>query len=860
MEEIQPHLSQCGYDKSRLAFNVETDSVQRIPLIAFAHSTHDSRSACVAVLDEVTDPEKDVASCKSVGAPIVFAYFNRQWQFWKQGSSYPEFLASCESRDLAAFFRERSAEFAPLAVYRAKTWARFDHTYQLGFVDLGLMPLVEEQAGKKLSELIERVVLDTKDRLEWDQVSDYQGHWLLKSSFWLLAAKILKDKRVRTFVDLDLTEVDKVFDKVAVHYGALHPVALGRNAEIRALTEAAIEISKFASLSMITIEALAYLYENALITKATRTELGTHSTPTYLVDYILGRLQPWIQELATDKRNIFEPACGHAAFLLSGMRLLSDLLHEEVSPSWRHNYLRARLHGCDRDSFALEIARLSLTLSDVPNPNGWDLRTCDIFESESLEGYLAKSTILLANPPFKLAQRFLETTIPKLRPGTVVGLVLPQNVLYSKQSRSIREHLRDGFEIAEISLFPDKVFNFSSAESAVILARKLESNRVAAGTILHRRIREKDFGNFRRVFAATKESEIPPSRISPDNSWSFVIPELEEVWAHCHGLSKFSEIATIGKGFDFRSTDDPKFPKGAVQYCNSPQEGFVEGFVRLHKHLQTHQLPKTVWINPDPQIIKTPRYGMTANQPQLLINYSPVSRGPWRLKALLDKTGHAFSSRFLAVRPTSAEWSLESLWGLCNSPLANAYVYDFSSKRDVLTGMLRRMPIPKSNNLNPLVAAVRTYWDAVTENSVLSSQHPSNELRLLHWQIDSEVLKLYDFPAKIERLLLNLFSGVERPGVPFLQSDFFPRGFLEPLRLRELLSLKDTVDWSGLHERRGELIRKKVSGGLSDNEHQELARLQHLADAQMFLQAPLPISSLEKIRESLIGKGVWQPH
>jgi hypothetical protein len=482
-----------------------------------------------------------------------------------------------------------------------------------------------------------------------------------------------------------------------------------------------------------------------------------------------------------------------------------------------------------------------------------------MFESESLEGYLATSTILLANPPFKLAQRFLETIIPKLRPGTIVGLVLPQNVLRSKRSQSIREHLLDDFEIAEISLFPDKVFNFSSAESAVILARKLESNRVAPGRILHRRIREQDFGNFRRVFTATKDSEVPLWRISSDTSWSFVIPELEEVWIHCHGLSKFCEIATIGKGFDFRSLSDPKFPEGAVQYSNSPRAGFIEGYVRLHKHLQTHQLPKTVWINPDPQIIKTSRYGMTLNQPQLLINYSPVSRGPWRLKALVDKTGHAFSSRFLAVRPTSTEWSLESLWAICNSPLANAYVYDFSSKRDVLTGMLRRMPIPKSDNLNSLVAAVRTYWDAVTESSVLSSPQPSNQLRLLHWQIDSEVLKLYDLPAKLERLLLDLFSGVERPGVPFLQNDFFPRSFLEPLRLRDLLALRDTVDWSSLHERRGELIRKKVSGRLSDNEQQELGRLQHLADAQLFLQAPLPVSSLEKIKERLTERGVWQP-
>ena len=54
------------------------------------------------------------------------------------------------------------------------------------------------------------------------------------------------------------------------------------------------------------------------------------------------------------------------------MRLLSELL----PANWREprrDYLRKRLRGVESDPFALEIARLSLTLADVPNPNGWAL-------------------------------------------------------------------------------------------------------------------------------------------------------------------------------------------------------------------------------------------------------------------------------------------------------------------------------------------------------------------------------------------------------------------------------------------------------------------------------------------------------
>src|SRR5882724_6620002 len=136
--QLQPYLVGCGYDQTRLAFDVEVDSPCRIPLVAFAHSPHDSRSACVAVLDEVAKPEVDVAQCRSVGAPLVFAPFNDRWQLWKQGTERPQLIESIGPSELTNFFVNRT-DLSPESVYRAKTWARFDNAYQLTFVDLGLM-------------------------------------------------------------------------------------------------------------------------------------------------------------------------------------------------------------------------------------------------------------------------------------------------------------------------------------------------------------------------------------------------------------------------------------------------------------------------------------------------------------------------------------------------------------------------------------------------------------------------------------------------------------------------------------------------------------------------------------------------
>ncbi|HQU43909.1 MAG TPA: hypothetical protein PK867_13915, partial [Pirellulales bacterium] len=105
-------------------------------------------------------------------------------QWWKQGTMSAEWIESVPTDRIDSFFQSHRHDFSPDAVYRAKTLGRVHRDLQLSFVDLGLMPLVEEEVGKAISGLIERNVAHLKDRLGWDDVTDAQGHWLLKSVFW----------------------------------------------------------------------------------------------------------------------------------------------------------------------------------------------------------------------------------------------------------------------------------------------------------------------------------------------------------------------------------------------------------------------------------------------------------------------------------------------------------------------------------------------------------------------------------------------------------------------------------------------------------------------------------------------------
>ena len=282
----------------------------------------------------------------------------------------------------------------------------------------------------------------------------------------------------------------------------------------------------------------------------------------------------------------------------------------------------------------------------------------------------------------------------------------------------------------------------------------------------------------------------------------------------------------------------------------------MQDYAKPYKHLSCQTLLGLILI---PQLLGVLRHGTTTGIPQVLLNYARVSREPWRLKAFLDKEGRPVTSRFLVIRPQDDRWPLEALWGICNSPFANAYSYAFASKRDVLAGLMRKMPIPDINSVDmtPLVKAVKVYLESVhaLENGGLSPD-ALTKLKVLHWRIDAEVLRLYGLPPHLERQLLDLFSGVERRGVPFEQKEYFPKGFTELSTLRELLAI--TADWEQTNERRTQLIEKKVKRNIPTDEKHEFDHLQQLADARIRVTGAAAYQTVGGNAGRLKRRGIWE--
>lgn len=887
------------HDRLRQAVPIPSASARTVDLVAYSDQPYDARTSNVVAVDAANFGLEDIILLRPLGAPVVAQCWSDHVLFWRQTSSDPVFVERVAAGKVASFFKTHREELAPNALYRAKVWGRTDKlAQQLTFVDTGLLPLVEQTAGEDLRRLLESAVRATKTSLGWKQeISKDNGRWLLKSVFWLLAAKILKDKNVPGFMRGNLCDLESVYDKLAKHYNKHdpRPVQIDGSKRRDALVAAAEMIQGFGHCGAVTTESLAWVYESALIDRATRQKFGTHSTPTWLVDEIVSKLSPWIKEMDVDDRRVFEPACGHAGFLISAMRLLSELLPDDRA-SERKSYLRQRLHGIEADSFAYEVAKLSLTLADVPNDNGWMLTNDDMFKGDALRSAISKASIVLANPPFekfgdtrpdgamhKQGDETFRHIVEGLPVNGVFGIVMPQGILHSTQGKALRRKLLDEYEISEITLFADKIFNYGEPETAVILGRRVGPAK-KPNSVLYRRVREEQIEDYKTTLVPTTQAIIPRS-IFEELDGSLLVPEMNDIWQALRDRPKLGDLVQGGQGLQHKGADAPSLPKSAIRESNVEIKGLTAGFAGWIKGQFTHELPQIKWLNLDPEVIRCTLHGTTIGRKQTLLNYARVSRGPWRLKALIDQKGHAVTSRFLVFRPSSPQQNTRVLWAIGNSPLANAFAYSHSLKRDVLAGTMLDLPVFSivGKNCESLETAVEAYFNAAKNSKALTKTAkprnavsedqlsltllavksdtltPEEELKYLHWRIDAEVLRLYDLPAAMERRILDLFTGVQRRGVPFTQMEYFPKGFTHLDRLSDLLAI--TADWEQTNRRRCHLIRKDVKSHLNEKEQVELQSLEILADARvalMDLQYPTGKDELTLLEERLKREGKWK--
>jgi hypothetical protein len=815
---LKPFLRRCGYTDSRLGEKYRFGN-QTAPLAGFFGKPWDTRSACLGIVNADADSRAAAQLCLPLGTPTAFVCRTDVLDWYKLTPEGPSDARSIPARQIEGFFREHSRDLAPETIYAAKTRRSMPGARQLWFVDVGLMPAVERRDGETLHRLVEKAIQDLAAALGGQLRSRKAFADLYKTVFWLLAAKLLHEKDVENFKRIDLADVDDVFRRVGRHYAGIEDLPPGGKAWRPAIDAVAASIAEWGYLGSISTESLAYLYEKALIDKRPsgaaakklakgtdiRKELGIHSTPPALVDHMLAQLWPFIEQIEPADRRVCEPACGHAGFLVAAMRWLREFSALPEGQD-RHRYLRDRLRGIEVDSFARELAKLSLTIADVPFGNSWRIDDKDMFAPGVLRRAARECTVLLANPPYEpftpadkaryrklgepvtaitKAVEMLQRTLPHLPPGGVFGVVVPQGVLHDKESASVREFLLKHCELTEISLFADNLFEEADHETAILLGRRKAA--AASATLWYRRVRERGMDAFKERLSFSLERPVTQSRFARSAGSSLLLPDLEGVWDYLRGAARLGASVHVQQGFQFRSKEELK---GREVESRTKRPGWRPAILRVDDY-PIWDLPKRTWTDYSPETLRQRGGGAKPGTPQVVVNYRPVARDPWRIKAAVDDQGLPVSSRFLVFRPKKDSVPLRVLWAILNSPIVNAYAYCFSGKRETLPKEWRALPLPvlTQDAKEAILRAALGYLRLAQPPETFALGEPDEELiQKALFEMDAAVLRAYDLPPRLERQLLDLFRGVERKSVGCRFPGYFDPSFRPCIPLHEYLS------------------------------------------------------------------------
>lgn len=738
----------------------------------------------------------------------------RLWKMMARGTPEPrgQFSADVLVREITS----RQEQWRPSEVLRAKNIAFPNVSPQLDFYDIGLVAAIEADVHRKLNELLSTVLAQSREIYQerhGQEPDDQTYRALFQVIFRFMAAKLLGDRKHEG--DWLNPDASVVLQKVNAFYNDPAAVLPALDAPIR--NRAWDTIRTAIHFQNLSVEALAYVYENTFVDVTTRRTLGTHATPYEVAEYMVRALP--IETLPQDERTVFEPFCGAAPFLIAALGRLRELLPEGMGATERHNYFVRMLAGMEMDSFAREVAFHSLILADYPNSNGWKISDEDVFASLTLTQNLTQANIVLCNPPYiafdmqekqsyspSATNKAVESLLRVLQhPPKMLGFVLPLAYQNGRSYRDVRKRISSLYGNVDVVKLPDNVFQHSSVETVLLLAY---GN--AQDTPRHR-------------FATLSGSSYKDFKHARTIRWGE--EPLKQVWEELKGISELSSAAEVHRGIRYAkgfSNSDPKF------VSDTEKDGFVPGLSRTEEDFSPYSVGQVQYLTTEAEVEVGADW--TWNLPKVIVSAARRSRGQWVTVAAVDYGELVCTQNFHCIWPKSADLPLEVLAAIINGPVANAWISQQAGKRHSQVRFYATVPFP---------AFSATATELVTRyvDRYVRFQGTAEAMNLF-LKIDAAVLDAYGLSKEAESKLLTWFDEARRPGVPTFTG--YGKEF-EQARAEYRQELMRSIN-----QRRVELIRKK---GLSSTEQQELEELKAKMSAYVNAQHPLPFSALERSEE-----------
>ena len=227
-------------------------------------------------------------------------------------SDHAVFLESISASHITRAFELNRQKWTPDAIFRAKAIAPLKGAVQLDFVDVGLLPALKGMIHRKLDRLLKDVLFEAVTAYKTNTYGTSPDETsLFRLVFRCLAAKIFKDKRHSG--NWAAPDAETIINEIQRFYG-LDGLDSGHILEDSSTQQ--IVWDKFRNafnFQNISVDDLAFIYENTLIRKETRRQFGVHSTPQVIAELMVDRLP--FESLPEQGRHVLEPCAGHGVFL-----------------------------------------------------------------------------------------------------------------------------------------------------------------------------------------------------------------------------------------------------------------------------------------------------------------------------------------------------------------------------------------------------------------------------------------------------------------------------------------------------------------------------------------------------------------
>lgn len=835
-------------------------AVNKVPLVAFSDYPPSYQNACIGVtFSETGIGAEYLAQYRALGAPLLMDIAQDRVQPWAMRCETVQRLGDpfplC---DIDKVFAQNSSDWGIAALGRTRRTEYKGVSVQPDFFDRGLLPMLQRQFQQRLRQQLEYSFAVVRDRYLSVHASEPNVAALFAFLFRFVTAKIFMDRGDVKGWDSLANDPLAILKAAEKHTGLLDkPESVFRR---KSILEAAWE-SVSGSLQFHNLAApdLAFVAESAFITPKTRKELGVHSTPAGLAEYIVEHLD-W-ETIPWDQRVVFEPFSGHGILLAKAMERMGRDLPTHYTPAKRHEYFRHRLIGVEDQPLSLEICRLVLTLTDYPNGNSWvGLHCADVFQWPQWDKTLSNANVIVANPPYEAFDKAYRQTINPIktkppaemirrmmqRPPSLLGLVLPRSFVTDPVYRDANRDIARRYSDVRIVELPP-IFRYAKNDTLALIAGGLR----AGGPTVNINYSEVQAGNeehFLEDFRTTNERESVvsvPSDKEQDNFSLRLLPK-KTIATFLATPCLLGDVAQIHKGINWIKRADGKPQSAArtdVAYdCGAKErKGYHKGAEKMEGNLAQFQLRslRMLSLRDEHQDPSTKANKRPWEKSKVALNAARFQPGsPWRLAPWADTEGLAFTKQFFCLWP-DPDLSEHAIAAVLASPVANLYIFERDSGRDNRIETLLSLPLPPREFLkrDGILHSKAQELQALLEVQSEFFQHstPPIEKQVLRatLDLDAAVLDAYALTAEQQHWLLDKFTDWARPLPPPFQQSFtghFPVGHEQQNTLRQFILEEDAVNdsaWSELmNDERCSLIEKEFGYTLSPAEQSRLEWLQ----------------------------------